>query len=484
VASDWDNATAGGSSGEDSAYATWKAAVGLPGRFPELEPIAAVLEPSQPGYDYRQVFDHQFYLSHERGLRAQEIIASLGDPNIAVVVPVGHGCTTLSQLVLERSSQDSVRSNRIPIRISLQDNLFRDDRAGGADPLQLHERPRWSEVKQWSDSDRRSRSEEFASSAFAWLSSPDHVEDLIEDSVREGVVRHLVFRSWDRVLGSGRYAELLGCRSQGLPQLEEAKRRLTPLVGHHGIDWEVLAEFAPLLSQPLADLIENLNSRDSIRISLQIDLSSSSCGRWQRSERALGNEWTDPGLREELCEPYRHVVELFGDALRNMGRLGLGIPRVVGVTLFLGHDALRIIESTWRESCRTIELRAFNLTDVFAILRHRYPYRFETGGERTDLLTAVLDPKILAYEHMVGPTIALSTTVGLLEDYLRSWLDDSGIDYQVDASSFARARARPRTPSANLEEVAGSVRNIRAELKELAIRLDGLGELGGRSRRR
>jgi hypothetical protein len=465
---------------EADGYKSWKVAVGLPERFPKLEPIATpVSDQVESRYEQGSVFDERFYLGQAQNTRAQEILDSLANPYVAVVVPLGHGCTTLSQFVLAESSRHTLRFSRIPIRISMEDNLFADSPAGGKKPSRLGV-PEWSDAKGWSNPERKRTSEDLATSAFAALVSPGHVEELIDNSLREGVVRSLVLRPWERVLGPALYGNLIGCSSQDQRELEAQRVRLAPFVGHSGIDWKALAPHAPLLSRPVTELLHDLNDRGTVRVSLQMDLSPSPYGRWQRLDKTRGGKGAkSSGLKEVACEQYRRVVELFGMALKNLNELGAPIiPRVVDVTLFMGPEALQTITSAWFEKPRIIEFKAYAPTDMFSILWRHYPYRFEATGGRTDLLSAVLDSKILARYRMVAPTIALSTTVALLEDYLRRALADYDTStYQVGAR-FDEDEEMP--PLDTPDEIATAVEQLRAKVNQVGFQLEAVEEAIGK----
>jgi len=92
-------------------FSHWKGVVGLPQSFPTLFSLTdAQLEPTIGFYEgYR----------HQPVIKA--VLESVTNTRIAVIVDIGHGCTTLSRHVFKRSVEDAVRTRTISIRLSVDD---------------------------------------------------------------------------------------------------------------------------------------------------------------------------------------------------------------------------------------------------------------------------------------------------------------------------------------------------------------------------
>src|SRR5206468_463533 len=124
----------------------------------------------------------------------------------------------------------------------------------------------------------RKARQELAKIAFSPLDGKDPME-LIYDAIRRGVLASLTSKPWERTLGRAQYGTLIGARTQDDEALDAQRSHLHPVVTRSDIAEAYLGEHAPLLTKDVRELVRLLNDRRTVRISLQLDLSSSPYGR-------------------------------------------------------------------------------------------------------------------------------------------------------------------------------------------------------------
>ncbi len=363
-------------------FSHWKALVGLPQSFPRLEPLK----------DSELDTDVAFYMGWLQDRTTQSVFQSLTNSRIAVLVRIGHGCTTLSRYVHERSIESAVAVRTIPVRLSVDD-----------------------------------------------FEVPDYeYVSVIYDRCREAIITSLVEAPWHRPLRKPVYASLIGATGQDDAALDSQRARIAGLLGiqlhsHKGLehdkrprfsaaaDWKKLAELAPRLAVEPAELIYDVTHQERIELSLQIDLSST------RYKDAASNTYLDE---------YHDVVGRFSSGVKAIHEQEALMVRTSGGTfadrsrlsimLFTSEEGLDTFTAEWDQGFDELDYPAYLAPDVFAILAYHYPQRAQANGiVRTQAMGVIMSDKLVrkAYQKdqsLMGIVAALE--LAMLREF-GNWKD-------------------------------------------------------------
>lgn len=435
----------GNASQGEEGFRLWKDAVGLPDQFPRLAPITEPLvqSGSRPLDGPAFNLNPHLFLGAQREGTVQRIVDSLGMPLLAVCVAAGHGCTTLAGIVYARAEAAAVGKGVVPVRVALEDYL-------APDPEDVYP----VSVEGLSPSQRRTitaNRQAIAEHAFAPLEDRDPME-LIYEAIRRAVLVSLTTNPWERSLGRAEYGTLIGAKRQDDDALVAQRNRLAPIVANDPISDGVLGELAPNLAVDVRELVRALNAdRRTVRISLQLDLSSSCRGRIHGREG------------EELLDPYVRVVRSFVQALKNLDEQNARakpptLPSLLDQTVFISPVGLDIFTNEWTRQPEVVSFPWYRPVDLFAILAHHYPPQHAAPGVRpTDRLSSIMHSGPLIE---VDQTMAITTAIDRLEARLRMQMSDPDrLSYHVEA-----ATAPPRALSVRLTHLEERINRLDARL--------------------
>ncbi|HEX8597015.1 MAG TPA: hypothetical protein VF952_00680 [Chloroflexia bacterium] len=379
-------------------FQAWKRAVGLPQQFPRLEPLSdEELDPTR-----------KFYVGWMHQGVVEEILDRASAPLVAVLVTKGHGCSTLAQYVFKEIAADCVRRRLIPVRLSLDKIRYED---------QSDDDPAHDDQSETGDATR-----------------PGLLQ-LIEDTMRRDIVRSMVLHPWDRVLGVRPYAGLIGAAatSQGrgpsdithvLARIEAQQADLKALVQKAEPNWKAIHDLSPTLSLPIDKLLATLSRSYGVRISLQLDLSSTRYRRQEEREVPVQS----PGAKKTKVKKnvdvytgvyHRTIRDLIGamKVLHEQESSMDIIPAVLNELYFVSKEGYVTLTESWDREYDEIVYPPYGPADVFAILSYHYQQQDVRGFIRSESLAAVVDSEILKAE--VDSRRALTTIVQSFEAKLR-----------------------------------------------------------------
>lgn len=338
-------------------FLRWKRAVGLPPEFPALSHVNDDELDPEVG----------LYIGYVQESTNKQILNSMKNPRLAVLVNKGHGCSTLSRYIHKQSEELSVIAARIPVHLAL------DDLDG---------------------------------------SKSDFFEDVAQ-RVRGDVISSLVWLDWDKALGKRPYADLIGAvgRSENTVDAQRnAIKSALNTAGHRWTqsrtvrvprtvslaepDWEEIRELSSTLGKPLDELLVDLAQVYGLAVSFQIDLSSST---FQDEDGEYTRDYERNVVK--LSSAVKGLLERVGQ--RTPVSVNSGLPRErsagpVSLMLFTGDYAYDAFTSPWNQTFEEIEYPPYGPTDVFAILSYHYPQKMSTTGlVRTSALATVISDELV-----------------------------------------------------------------------------------------
>jgi hypothetical protein len=330
----------------------WKGVVGLPQSFPKLSILKdSELEPEIGFYQG---------VKHEPVIRS--VLESVTNARIAVILDVGHGCTTLSRYILKKSVEDAVRTRTISVHLSVDD--FDVDVT------------------------------DYGSIVF--------------DRCRDAIVSSLVLAPWQRPLKRAIYASLIGAPGQTEEILEPQRMRLASLLGlqlhrfdlgdgpiivapQREVEWDDVREVAPRLAVEPQELIYDISHGEGIEISLQIDLSSN---RYKDDDNRYTDDYYDVVAR--LSSAVKAVHEQEAADLRRSAVKSDSSRSMLGIMLFTSDDGLEAFTAEWDQEFDRVEYPMYGPPDVFAILAYHYPQRVAASGiVRTQAMIAIMSDQFV-----------------------------------------------------------------------------------------
>lgn len=426
-------------------FERWKRAVGLPPRFPMLAPLTDELDPTK-----------KFYI----GLLQQDLIVEILDrassPLVAVLVNKGHGCSTLARYIFNEISRNCVRHRLIPVHLSLEE-IEAALPTSDTNPDEPARRQR---------------------------SVRHNLLPVIEETMRRGIVRSLVLHPWDRVLGTRKYAGLLGAVAPSpltssartidaydtagmsrtvpasvLSQVDNHRLALRLILGPDP-DWKVIRKIAPTLALPINDLVATLSINYGLRVSLQLDLSSGK----HKKVRSCGE-----GIADEYTDAYYQFILDITKAIKILHEKTGSTYDLLGTwneLYFVSPEGFEMLTSSgygWSRPYHQIDYPWYRAADVFSILAHHYQPHGSLGPSQAGVLASVLDSGLL--HPLVSPEASLTTTVRCLADELQNSMTT------WEETSFHLKPRKAQVPFSVLDKEVASLSNEVQELKRILSRM-------------
>ena len=445
----------------------------MPAEFPRL----GVLNFGGDGEDSR------LYSTKEISEHRTELLESLSRGRLRVVVPVGHGATTLARWVVQRVQRDCLRMKTIPVLISLDDLI--DSAAaleqmakvtGAADsvlkappPTTDGYMPSAPYVTLLADQGRVARKRVITDAAAqldtVTRAALDHVDPraVFDHAVHAAVVRTLVAGQWERVVGEYRYASLLGASDTDQASLRRRGALLLPVADRGAqpggeLDLEWLSDMSPTLADrgALADFL----LKNRLDVVVNLDLSCTHFGRL-----SVRDVDTESSYDEETPWFRSFAMERFLTHIKDQDDLDsdltsgwrLGADGVINVAEYVSAGINREFESMYQTSTTPIRATAFDPLDVFAVVAAHYP-QDRTNQNRPELVSAVMSAGVIEGVAR-GSRMALTSMTARLEDELSQW---ESFTYHAQWPAFRNLPERVSTLEKQVEDLGtrlGGVQN-------------------------
>lgn len=471
-------------------FSRWKKAVGLPEVFPRLGVLSFA-----PGVE-----DARLYSPAELDDKRTELVERLQGPALRVVVPLGHGATTLARWVVNQVEAECLQMRMIPLLVSLDDlvnhkaaletltaiaktegSQFKEpspyERTLTDSPLHITLPDLASVSGEGDDGGRREpltgrARKELVKRALAVAdrvtqAALGHIEadGVLDRAVHAAVARSLVTARWDRVIGDYRYAAILDAPDSAAATITQRRRHLSELLfpmNDAPIEWDVVRAESPNLADK--DRLAEFLRDNELRISVHLDLSCTRYGRL--TVRDAG----DPQGSYDQETPWfeQFVVQTFLARVKAMAEEGAGLAawdrgdgRVVRVVEYLSQNISSRFDKAFPSERSKVDTTAFDALDVFAVLAAQYPLE-ATDQRRPELVSAVITGGLI--EEFVQDRMALTSMVRELEDFLNS---EDNFTYHVQGRRYQRLPLE-------VDDLQTKVRVIEEVVADHALRISSL----------
>lgn len=437
--------------------------------------------------------DSRLYSPEGLVLKRNLLLDRLQGGPLRVVVPVGHGATTLARWVVKRVEQDCLRMRMIPVLVSLDDLLDNDHALAKLE--EIHESssgvvllpppvvPDYTQsspyiqlAKDMRPLARRKRIKEaMVHVDEITRAALDHVlpQAVLDDAIHAAVVRSLVTHPWERVIGDYRYGTLIGAAETDGASLRKRRGELQPIAdpAAGSIDWGALSVMSKILGDR-GELAQVL-SKNRIQVVVNLDLSCTHYGRLtvREAERGASHDietnWFKAFAVERFLTHLKDQDDQTGDLMSTWKAAG---DSVVSVTEFLSAGTNAAFQALYATAHGTMETTAFDPLDVFAVVAAHYPQK-RTNSDRPELVSAVMSTGVIEGVAR-SPLLALTSMVHELEDVLTSW---DSFTYHAQWPEF---RDLPEQVQALEEKVVGMSQRIET-VEQRVDTIEGLGRSDG-----
>lgn len=464
-------------------FERWKEAAGFPPEFPRLFTLDFA-----PGVD-----DARLYSPRELRAKRLELVQRLHRGELQVLVPIGHGATTIARWAVSHVERECLTMRLIPVLISLDDLVDEaaawraiEDLTGEGSKLRpppeptpglagscvyvVH--PSSSTMK----NPARRKVEREADEAAGEISRAalDGIDSatVLDEGVHAAVARSLVTNRWERVIGEYRYASLLGADQSDAATLQSRRDQLLPLVrpmGRAPINWNTVGELSPQLADRAA-LVDVLR-KNGIRVAVNLDLSCTRFGRFAvrdektiQQSRDLETQWFRAFVVERFLVHFKsqHDAEagFFG---------GLAGEGVVSVTQYFSQGTADYFDTLYNTSTTRLETIRFDPLDVFTIVASHYPID-RTDQTKPELVSSVMVPGVIE-RVATASGLALTSMVHLLDDRLTGM---DRVTYHLQLPEFDGLPDRVDKLAVEVEKLTGRVEKVERRIKGI----DGHGAAG------